>query len=375
MINGIDFSTLEIEKYWDFPKSYKGNKREFVKDCIFSEDYIGSLKKDGEFHRIIKENGEVLVQSRGISVVTGTYGDKTQHIPHIVEEIARKLPNGTVLLGEIYYPDLSRNNSDVGSIMRCLPPKAVQRQTEDKNKLHYYIFDILAYNGRSMLEDNFQLRTDCLKEKIEPLFADSKFISVAQYLEGQELWEELCAALERGEEGMVITNRFSFYNPGKRTAKKTIKVKKELSEPIDVFFTGRYKSGNRVYTGKEIEDWQYWYDIRNDKKYQGKYYDSYINGDMPLEPITKNWFYGWAASIEIGVWDREKEQIIPIGYISGVTDFIKQDIVENNSQYVNRPCRVTCMEITKDNALRHPKFVDFRDDIDWKDCSVDKIWG
>ena len=56
MIDGIDFSTLEIEKYWDFPKSYKGNKREFVKECIFSEDYIGSLKKDGEFHRIIKES-------------------------------------------------------------------------------------------------------------------------------------------------------------------------------------------------------------------------------------------------------------------------------------------------------------------------------
>ena len=34
------------------------------------------------------------------------------------------------------------------------------------------------------------------------------------------------------------------------------------------------------------------------------------------------------------------------------------------------------MEIETDSgALRHPKFIDFRDDISWKDCSTDKIYG
>ena len=39
-----------------------------------------------------------------------------------------------------------------------------------------------------------------------------------------------------------------------------------------------------------------------------------------------------------------------------------------------KPMRITGMESTKDNSIRHPKFIGFRDDIDIKDCSWDKIF-
>ena len=39
MIDGIDFQNLEAEKYWSFPKSFKGDPKEETRNMIFSGDY------------------------------------------------------------------------------------------------------------------------------------------------------------------------------------------------------------------------------------------------------------------------------------------------------------------------------------------------
>ena len=62
--------------------------------------------------------------------------------------------------------------------------------------------------------------------------------------------------------------------PGKRPARKTLsKVKKELAENIDCFFTGRYTSPTRLYSGKELESWKYWVRIRDNQKLEGAFYE------------------------------------------------------------------------------------------------------
>ena len=40
-----------------------------------------------------------------------------------------------------------------------------------------------------------------------------------------------------------------------------------------------------------------------------------------------------------------------------------------------RPCKVTAMEFTDDKKLRHPRFVEFRDDLNIEDCNWEKIFG
>lgn len=35
IIDGIDFHNLDAEKYWSFPKSYKGDPKEATKNMIF----------------------------------------------------------------------------------------------------------------------------------------------------------------------------------------------------------------------------------------------------------------------------------------------------------------------------------------------------
>ena len=55
-----------------------------------------------------------------------------------------------------------------------------------------------------------------------------------------------------------MTKRESYVAPGSRTARKTIKVKKELNSPIDAFLTGNWKAPTRYYNGDCITTWQYW---------------------------------------------------------------------------------------------------------------------
>ncbi len=370
MINNVDFYNLEAEKYWDFPKSYKGDKKTDVKNYIFSENYIGALKKDGHYFRYVKDDGESL-QGRSKSV-NGGYLNKIGHVPQF-RNFFNSLPEGTVLLGELYFPNNS-GSKNVTTIMGCLETKAIQRQAE-KGNLSYYIFDIWAYDGKDMLNTKIEDRIKILNEKILPLAKEFKEVEVAKYYIGKNLWELLMEGLARGEEGIVMTRLGTTPDPGKRPARKTIKVKKELSNDLDVFFTGRYKNATMEYNGKEVENWNYWYNLKNDTKILGKGYEEFSKGE-PIVPITKGYYYGWAGSIEIGAYDIKENKIVKIGYISGISDSIKEDIVNNNKDYVNKPCKVTAMEIDDaSGALRHPKFIEFRTDISWQDCSTDKIYG
>ena len=55
-------------------------------------------------------------------------------------------------------------------------------------------------------------------------------VDFATYYEGEELWEQLQKILAAGGEGIVMTKKGTVPSPGKRTARKTLKVKKELAE-------------------------------------------------------------------------------------------------------------------------------------------------
>ena len=58
------------------------------------------------------------------------------------------MPNGTVLLGEIYLPSNEKSKA-VTTILGCLKDKALMRQDKGE-KLHFYIFDCLANNGKNI---------------------------------------------------------------------------------------------------------------------------------------------------------------------------------------------------------------------------------
>ena len=192
------------------------------------------------------------------------------------------------------------------------------------------------------------------------------YIEFATYYNGKELWEQLQKILASGGEGMVIIRGGAKYQPDKRPSKDCQKVKKELTENIDCFFTGRGTPPTRLYSGKEIESWKYWQNMRTGDKIEGLMYEDYKNG-VALEPITKPYFNGWSGSLEIGV--LKDGEVYPIGFLSGLADEIKADAWAQRMKCIE----VTAMEILPDTgALRHGKLERFRPDLSPEDCTYEK---
>lgn len=378
-IDGVDFGEMEVMKYWAPPSSWTDQKKkDNAHTRIFSGDFLGAEKKDGYFAKLIKdEDGNIILYSRSRGV-NGKFADKHEWVPQL-NSFFETLPLGTCVLGELYFPS-APGSRNVTTIMGCLKEKAIDRQTKGE-KLHFYVFDILAWGGESWLNWGAKDRFSWVSNMNVDTF---EYVSFARYKTGKELWSMLQEILGRGDEGIVITHQDGKYEPGKRPSKTTLKIKKELKQTIDCFFTGNGSAPTREYTGKEIESWQYWENVHSGEKMQGDYYSEYHNG-AAIEPVTKGYFNGWYGSLQIGVL-RHKEgsrckirgvvyedtEVYPIGWLSGLPDEMKAD----PNKFAFLPIEVTAMEYDSINhTLRHGKMVGWRKDLQLNDCTLAKIEG
>lgn len=380
-IDGYNFKELEPMKYFAPPASWSDEKkRDGAHSKIFSGEWLGSQKFDGYFAKLVKdEDGNVGLYSRSRNV-NGEFPEKHEWVPHL-QPFFEKLPNGTCLLGELYLPS-SPGSKNITSIMGCLKEKAIGRQDKGE-KLHFYVFDCLAWEGKSNLAMSFEDRVDELNLMWRAGY-ENKYVSIAKYFTGKELWSMLQEVLARGDEGIVITHKDGKYEPGKRPSKTTLKIKKELKQTIDCFFTGIGSAPTREYTGKEIESWQYWENLITGEKMQGDYYKDYHDG-AAIEPVTKGYFNGWKGSLEIGVFKNDPDSkckingkiyegktVASLGWLSGLSDEMKA----NPAKFAFQPIEVTAMEYDRiSHTLRHGKMVGWRKDLTITDCSLEKIEG
>lgn len=379
-IDGYDLGEMEVMKYYAPPASWTDEKKkDNAHSKIFSGDWFGAEKKDGYFAKLIKdEDGNIILYSRSRGV-NGKFADKHEWVPHL-NPFFDALPNGTCLLGELYLPS-QPGSKNITTIMGCLKDKAIARQ-EKGEKIHFYAFDCLAWDGRSQMNTKAISRFEMVdKMGTIPTF-DSEYVSFAHYVSGKELWMLLQDILSRGDEGIVITHKDGKYEPGKRPSKTTLKIKKELKQTIDCFFTGRGSAPTKEYTGKEIRTWQYWEHQTTGVKVQGECYSEYAAG-APLMPVTKGYFHGWCGSMEIAVLRHrpgsrctingikyEDTDVVSLGWLSGLPDEMKAD----PEAYAFKPIEVTAMEYDIiAQTLRHGKMIGWRPDLDIKDCLLSKI--
>lgn len=369
-INNTDMINLPAEKYWSFPKSYKGDPRAETREMIRSGNYWLSLKNDGHYARFIKDDeGNMRLQGRSESV-NGGYLDKIEWVPQC-QSFFDSLPNGTCLLGELYFPN-QRGSRKVTTILGCLKEKALERQNKGE-KLHYYVFDVWAYGGESYLDKTIEQRISKINE-----LAATDFVEIAEYYKGEEAWTKLGEILDNGGEGMVATQCGSKPSPGKRTARKTLKVKMTISQTIDAFLDGSYKLPTREYNGKLIESWSYWENAKTGERFNQNMYLEYRDG-QPWEPVTKAYFYNWASAVSISV--MKDGAPFHIGWISGIPDQMKEEIITKNGDYRGQVYEISAMEVEKRvlsnkqvvYSLRHGKFVGPRPDKRAEDCDFSQI--
>ena len=378
VIDGYDFGEMECQRYYAPPSTWSDEKkRENARMKIYSGEWFGSEKKDGYFAKLIKdEDGNIILYSRSRGV-NGKFADKHEWVPHL-QPFFDMIPNGTCFLGEIYFPS-APGSRNITTIMGCLKEKAIARQ-EKGEKLHFYIFDCLAYAGKSWMSYPAKKRFAF----VDSYDVAAEYVSHAHYVCGQELWSMLQEILARDDEGVVITNGDGLYEPGKRPSKTTLKIKKELKQTIDCFFTGIGSAPTKIYTGKEIETWKYWENQMTGQKINAEMYKEYAAG-CPIVPITKGYYNRWAGSLEIAVLKHkpgskckigdvvyEDMEVFPIGWLSGLPDEMKAD----PKKYAFKPIEITAMEWDAwNNSLRHGKMVGWRKDLALTDCTLEKITG
>ena len=364
-VNGIDWVNAEAMKYWSFPASVPIEKRkQETYNMIFSGEYIGAMKVDGYYERLIKdEDGNCFMVARSKNV-KGEAVNKIDWVPQL-KSFMESLPNGTVLLSECYLPG-NEGSQKITSLLGCLKEKCIARQ-ESGQKLHFYIFDVMAYNGKNYTKIPFVERTELLDDLLHK-YSNFEYVQWAVYFEGEQLWDNLQRVLADGREGIVIMRKDALVYFKRTPARVSLKIKKELKESIDCFFTGRAAAPTKEYTGKDIEHWQYWVDIETDERIPvGEHWFEVYNHDKPWKAVTKPYYLGYAGSLEIGLVDGDK--VVGIGYLSGLTDEIKA----NYKEYKNRVIEVGAMQLTPDGALRHGKMLGWRPDKIWKDCSIEQL--
>ena len=331
--------------------------------------WFAQLKKDGALYMYVKGlGGENYLFGRTKSKVTGLLTEKSANVPHIIEAF-RNLPNGTIILGEIYYP--GKTSKDVTSIMGCLPQKAIDRQKGKYGWIRYYIYDCLSYNGTSLLKyDNwtrYQVLQAIAKKHYFYMEDGGSFLDVAEAVE-ENIYASIGKALAAGEEGMVVKKKTALYEPGKRPQSM---LKAKQVDYIDAVIIG-FKDPVAQYTGKDIENWPYWVGTDDHEEHLpvGLHY-----GELCAIPVTKHYYYGWKNAIEIGAYD-EKGIMHSIGTIgSGLTDFMREDMSLHPDKYFGKVAEIQCM--MKDNqakTIRHGFFLQIRYDKPAEECLLDDIF-
>ena len=268
-----DFCMLEPMKYYSNDDTSNAKRQAMIENK--NGEFIGSCKKDGDWSMLIHYSGsDNLIRSRSISKVTGVYGNYTDKVPHIVEDM-NWLPDNTVLLAELCWDKNGTNANTVGTILRCLPKKAVERQ-KDK-KLKAVVFDCLMINNEDLTNLAYEKRLEKAKGLLDEVKSPFIYLTDVYYDNFAEAADKIIAD---GGEGIVIQRKDNSYMPGTRTAWKTLKLKQQLPE-MELKVIGTIEP-NKLYEGDCPETWDY------------KVYDTQTNTECL---VTKPYYYGWKKMV------------------------------------------------------------------------------
>jgi hypothetical protein len=326
------FATMSPMKYYnntdDTPKR---------RDILSNKDnlYIASVKHDGDWGMLIHwDKNTNLIRSRSISKVTGKYGDYTERLPQIVDEM-NKLPDKTVILAELCYDIPGKTVNDVGTILRCLPKKAVERQKTAP--LVAIAFDCLMWNGEDIFDSTYEYRLNLISKNLSIL--NSKSIYSTTIIESN-FEENADQIISNGGEGLVIQLKSNPYMPDTRTAWKTLKLKESL--PILELKVKSTVEPVKEYCGDLSEKWQY-----HDK-----------DGNC----VTKPYYMGWKNGIVVDY------NGIDVNVASGLTDDDRAWLATDEAQSMISKgglyAQIKAMQENSQKSLRHPYVVSLRRDVD-----------
>ena len=339
-----DFPMMTPMKYYNNEDTSNAKRQAMIDNK--DGEYIATKKNDGDWAMLIHwEKGKNLIRSRSISKITGVYGDYTAKVPHIAEEMD-SWPDNTVVLAELCWDQDGTNANTVGTILRCLPAKAVERQKE--NKLKAVVFDVLMLDNKDLTGLGYYFR---LEEVL--LMPRGYYIYPTEVIT-----QDFAAAADRiitgGGEGIVIQRCDYTYNPGNRTAWKTLKLKQQLPE-MELKVVGVLEP-KIAYEGDCPETWEYKKVVCTSDP---RTTDAIVGTEIL---VTKPYYFGWKNGITVELSDGTTCDVA-----SGLTDddrawLATEDaakMIEAGELYAV----VKAMSFNDKGRLRHPSLVRLRNDM------------
>ena len=327
-----DFAMLAPMKYYNNEDTSNAKRQDMINNK--NGEYIATEKHDGDWGMFIHySKGHNLIRSRSISKVTGVYGDYTAKLPHLCDEMDN-WPDNTVVLAEICWDEYGTNANTVGTILRCLPAKAVERQ-KDK-KLKAVVFDMLMFANKDLTDLGYYRRFTQWASFIDA--QDYKYIKLTELFEN-DFAEAADDIISRGGEGVVIQRKDYVYSPGSRTAWKTLKLKQQLPE-MELKVIGTL-APNKLYEGDCPETWEY-----------------QIDGEL----VTKPYYFGWKNGITVELPSGIKTDVA-----SGLTDddraWLATEEAAKMIEAGDLYAVIKCMSVNDLGKLRHASLVRLRNDM------------
>ncbi len=181
-----------------------------------------------------------------ITLFTRSLENVTKQFPEVVEYIKEYVKGDNFILDSeaVGFDKKTHEYKPFQEISQRIKRKYDIEKVRNELPVEVNVFDVLFYEGKSMLEEPFSKRTEFIKKIISnhPFkIIYSKQIITSDEEKAQEFYEE---ALKNNQEGVMMKNLDAVYNPGSRVG-HMLKVKPNEKDFDLVITGGEFGTGKR----------------------------------------------------------------------------------------------------------------------------------
>jgi DNA ligase 1 len=196
-------------------------------------------KYDGFRFIIHKKGNEITLFTRRLENVT-------KQFPEVADYIRKYVKADSAILDSeaVGFDRKTKEYKPFQSIGQRIKRKYDIEKLRDELPIEVNVFDVLYYNGKSLLTEPFRKRTELVKKIIDEhpyKIIHSKQIITDDEKKAEEFYKH---ALKDNQEGIMMKNLDSIYSPGRRVG-NMVKMKPEERDLDLVITGGEYGTGKR----------------------------------------------------------------------------------------------------------------------------------
>ncbi|MEK6898405.1 MAG: ATP-dependent DNA ligase [Nanoarchaeota archaeon] len=196
-------------------------------------------KYDGFRLIIHKKNDKVILFTRRLENVT-------KQFPEVVDYVKKYVKGKSFILDSeaVGFDKKTKEYQSFQHISQRIRRKYGIEKMQEELPVEVNVFDILYHEGKSLLDEPFEKRTELLRRIITSQrykIIKAKQIITSDEKKAEEFYKN---ALRDNQEGVMMKNLNSFYNPGSRVG-HMLKIKPEERDLDLVITGGEYGNGKR----------------------------------------------------------------------------------------------------------------------------------